>query len=188
MSIRQFTSAYLVHEDRLLFRVTTIDDSEYRFWLTRRVTLFILGSAQFFLNRHLEGQYSPQAAKAVVSFGKEALQEKIFNTSTAESSNTNEVYQPGSQYPIGSDPVLVLDVQCNYLKDEELAIFSYDFLLPGGGKSNLKLTSELLQAMCALLDKLRDGASWELPSMNFENSEDKNGEDPAPLKSNPHLH
>ena len=42
MSIKQFNGSYMPNEDRLMFRFNTVEDDEYRFWFTRRVTLFIL--------------------------------------------------------------------------------------------------------------------------------------------------
>jgi len=45
MSIKQLNAKYFLNEDRILLRMNTLDQSEYKFWLTRRVTHYILKSA-----------------------------------------------------------------------------------------------------------------------------------------------
>lgn len=44
MSIKQFNGSYSPNDDRIIFRFNTVDDNEYIFWLTRRVTHIILSS------------------------------------------------------------------------------------------------------------------------------------------------
>ena len=44
MSIKQFNATYLAPDDRLLFRFNTLEDTEFRFWLTRRVTCLLYTS------------------------------------------------------------------------------------------------------------------------------------------------
>ena len=55
----------MVSEDRILFRFNTQNQEEYRFWLTRRVTLFILAATSHLLSKKLEQTHSPDAAKAL---------------------------------------------------------------------------------------------------------------------------
>ena len=60
MSIKQFNGSYVLNEDRLLFRFNTSDDSEYRFWLTRRITLFFLAATDHLVEKQLEKSHSKQ--------------------------------------------------------------------------------------------------------------------------------
>jgi len=158
MSIKQFNASYLAVDDRLLFRFNTQEDTEFRFWFTRRVTLFILAATSHLILKYLEQSHSPETAKAIVDFGKEAAA-----VNSSEGLNLGQ-YQPGAQYPIGADPVLVIDVKCVLEKQGDEDLLSMDLILPGGANINLKLAGETLQAMCMLLNQLREHASWgEVP-------------------------
>jgi len=171
MSIKQLTATYLTQEDRLLFRFNTVDDAEYRFWFTRRVTLFILGATTHLLTKHLEKTHSPETAAAISEFQKEALKEQVSKQASQQREAKGEqgeqvaveVYQAASNYPIGADPLLVMDVKCELSKDGEADVLSMDFILPGGANLNLKLGGPTLQAMCLLLDQLRESAGWGAP-------------------------
>ena len=70
MTIKQFNATYLAQDDRLLFRFNTAEDTEFRFWLTRRVTLFILAATSHLLVKSLEKSHSPEAAKAIAEIGR----------------------------------------------------------------------------------------------------------------------
>lgn len=162
MSIKQFNATYLAPDDRLLFRFNTIEDAEFRFWFTRRVTLFILAATQHLIVKDLEQTYSPEAAKAMAEFSKEAVQ--VTQAGDADS-NANQ-YQPANNYPLGADPLLVMDVKCALEKQGLEDLLSLDLALPGGANINLKMAGSVLQAMCFLLNQLREHAGWgEIPQV-----------------------
>ena len=158
----------MVSEDRILFRFNTQNQEEYRFWLTRRVTLFILAATSHLLSKKLEQTHSPGAAKALNEFERQVILDSVKH----ENSQT-QVYESGAHYPLGFDPVLVMDVTCALTKNgEKIAkiedakdgeideALSVDFVLPGGANINLKLAGNTLQAMRVLLDQLRLQAGW----------------------------
>ena len=158
MTIKQFNATYLANDDRLLFRFNTQDDAEFRFWLTRRVTLFILAATSHLIVKNLEQSHSPEAAKALVQFDEEMIKTNV----EKQSSSKSETYQPASNYPLGADPLLVMDVRCTLEKQGEEDILSLDLVLPGGANINLKLAGQTLHAMCLLLNQLREHAAWGL--------------------------
>jgi len=109
VSIKQFNGTYFPQEDRLVFRFNTADDAEYRLWFTRRITLFILTAANQLIQAQLEEQHTPDVAKAISEFERESLKKNIQeDTQTGQPSS----YEPGSRYPLGADPLLVLDAKC----------------------------------------------------------------------------
>ena len=138
MTIKQFNATYLANDDRLLFRFNTQDDAEFRFWLTRRVTLFILAATSHLIVKNLEQSHSPEAAKALVQFEEEMIKTNV----EKQSSSKSETYQPASNYPLGADPLLVMDVRCTLEKQGEEDILSLDLVLPGGANINLKLAGQ----------------------------------------------
>ena len=168
MTIKQFNATYLVNEDRVLFRFNTQNQEEYRFWFTRRVTLFILAATSHLLAKMREQTHSPDAAKAINHFEKEAILEASKNEQA-----TSQAYETGLNFPLGFDPILVMDVTCSLTKNGEKLttpvelkegkiddVLSLDFVLPGGANVNLKLATNTLQMMCVLLDQLRLQAGW----------------------------
>ena len=162
MTIKQFNATYLANDDRLLFRFNTIDDTEFRFWFTRRVTLFILAATSHLLVKNLEQIHSPEAAKAIVEFEEEALKVDKGEKLSAKA----DAYEPAGTYPLGADPLLVMDVKCSFEKQGEEDLLSLDLVLPGGATINLKMAGPTLQTMCLLLNQLREHASWgEVPQV-----------------------
>lgn len=168
MTIKQLNATYLLHEDRILLRFNTAEQAEYRLWLTRRVALFILAAISHLLAKKLKHQHSVDAVKAIQQFEKETVDE-LLKTNADGTQN----YQSGSQFPLGFDPLLVMDITCALIKNGEkissqdsfdLAgcddALSIDFALPGGANLNLKLAGNMLRATCALLDQLRHQAGW----------------------------
>jgi hypothetical protein len=160
MTIKQFNATYLAHDDRLLFRFNTIEDTEFRFWFTRRVSLFILAATSHLIVKNLEQTHSPEAAKAIADFGKQSIQVEKSGQGVPQV----DAYQPANNFPLGADPILVMDVKCSLEKHEQEDVLSLDLVLPGGANINLKMAGPTLQAMCALLNQLREHAQWgEVP-------------------------
>lgn len=168
MTIKQLNATYLVNEDRILLRLNTPEEAEYRLWITRRVSLFILAASTHLLTKYLEQTHTAETAKAIDAFEKEALVEasKIANAAPNE-------YQSGIQFPLGSVPILVMDVSCSLLQNNVSEgsnldanssgnhdVISIDFVLPGGANLNLKLASTMVRAINLLLDQLRQQAGW----------------------------
>lgn len=178
MTIKQFNGSYLPHEDRILFRFNTQHQEEYRFWFTRRTTLFILAATNHLLLKKMEQTHSVDAVKAIHEFEKQAILE-----SAKDEASQSTHYESGLHFPLGFDPILVMDVTCaltkngeklaqlSDLQDGEIdADLSMDFTLPGGANLNLKLPPNTLQMMCVLLDQLRLQAGWGETVLQMKNS------------------
>jgi hypothetical protein len=180
MGIQQLNASYLVNEDRILLRFNTPEEAEYRFWITRRVGLFMLVATTHLLTKQLEQSHAPDTAKAIDAFEKEALVEasNIANLTAAE-------YQSGIHFPLGSEPILVMDVRCSLLQniagdasksstiaDGNHEIISIDFVLPGGANLNLKLANTMVRAITLLLDQLRQQAGWGDAVLAIQNEDD----------------
>ena len=155
MKIKQLNASYLAHDDRLLFRFNTDENTEFRFWFTRRVTLFILAATQHLIVKNLEQTHTPQVAKAIAEFGSEAV-----HILQDHDQKVSEPFRPADNFPFGADPLLVMDVKCSLEKELLEDLLSLDLILPGGANINLKLAGSILHGMCSLLNQLREHASW----------------------------
>lgn len=178
MTIKQFNGTYFLNEDRILFRFNTQNQEEYRFWFTRRTTLFILAATAHLIAKKLEQTHSPDAAKALGEFEQQAILEAAKNENASPQN-----YESGILFPLGFDPILIMDVTCALTKNgEKIAkiedvkdgkiddALSVDFVLPGGANLNLKLAGNTLQTMRVLLDQLRLQAGWGEVAMLASNS------------------
>ncbi len=47
-----------------------------------------------------------------------------------QAANFTKAYEPGNQYPMGGDAILVMDARCSMVKLDDHEVFSLDFLLP----------------------------------------------------------
>ena len=166
MTIKQINASYLINDDRLLFRFNTNEGSEFGFWFTRRVTLFILAATHHLLVKSLEQTHSPEAAKAIAQFGQDEAQTQL----SGRNQTSQDAYVPASTYPLGADPILVMNVKCTMEQQGLEDILSLDLVLPGGANVNLKLAGTVLQGMCILLNQLREHAAWgEVPQVQEAN-------------------
>lgn len=178
MTIKQLNATYFVHEDRILWRFNTQNQEEFRFWLTRRVALFILGATAQLLTKKMSEPDLPSAIKALHDIGTKAP-----IASEKKESAVLQSYEPGIHFPLGFDPLLVMDVAYSLTKNgESLAqmddsnfseledVVSLDFALPGSTNLNLKLPIDTLYAMTLLLDQLRKQANWGESSLQVKDA------------------
>jgi hypothetical protein len=64
-----------------------------------------------------------------------------------------------------------MDVKCALEKQGLEDILSLDLLLPGGANINLKMAGSILQAVCVLLNQLREHAAWgDMPKLVDNNT------------------
>ena len=176
MSIKQFNGNYQPSEDRLMFRFNTQDDSEYRLWLSRRVTLFILVATEHLVEKRLAQTHGAPVARAITEFAEDGAKSQT---------DFSVQYQ-------GQDLMLVTDVQCTMVQIEGIDLMSLDLAIQSKGNLNLKLPLSILLTMRLLLERLADNAQWGRASMNIklnlqssETAEKNNDhENPDPLELN----
>lgn len=150
MSIKQLNVKYFPNEERILFRMNTIDNCEYKFWLTRRVTHIILQAAGQFIEKEFVKKVP--SVEGVISESNKADQQACFG----------EAFEPGQQYPLGVDALLIMDAKCEVEKSGEEDVFSLDLVLPGGGNVNLKLATPIMKKVTLLLEEANTQAQWGL--------------------------
>jgi len=151
MSIKQFNGNYLPGEDRLMFRFNTHNNSEYRLWLSRRVTLFLLAATEHLVEQRLTQTHSAPAAKAIAQFAQD----------TAKSQADFSVqYQVAMHFPLGHDPVLATDVKCTMVQVDGTDAMTLDFAITNHPNLIITLAIPTLITMRLLLERLADKAQW----------------------------
>ena len=148
MSIKQLNASYVPEEDRVLFRFTTLQNQEYRLWLTRSVIKEILSIGAQASVAVLAKEHPPEQVKAIAQFKQKTNAENAQFTT----------FEPAANFPIGGLPLLVnrckLSLQSNTM--------TLEFLLVKGQVIGLKLTEEMISQMRILLQTIAMRANWGL--------------------------
>jgi hypothetical protein len=139
MQIRQMQIANDNVQDRLVLRVSTQADEEFRVWLTRRFVREMWP--------HLAGLLGNQPAPLA---GKPPAEAPNFDQPFADAKAT---------YPLGMTPLLTSEVKCDTLSD---GTFSLTFREGRERSFQLGLNADLLQALCAMLRAGAENAQWNL--------------------------
>jgi hypothetical protein len=159
--IDQIQIKFVAVEDRLLLRVSSSDDLEFRFWMTRRFVKLIwpaLGKALKATPR-IQTQSSPAAKRELLAFEhQKAVIDSDFKTPYKETPKT---------LPLGNSPVLLAKMQMRR-NDDGSTVMS---LGPEEGAGiDLALDTGLLHSLAELISNGARVAEWDLVSPIEDNS------------------
>jgi len=161
MNIHQLSVTYHQEEDRLLVRVSSHENEEFRLWLTRRMTLALMPgltkAATDQLARHTESNdlAAPadiQRQRIVDNFKKEAL---------TYASDFKTPYQAkDAVLPMGKEPLLVTEVKMSLLKSGKLQLAFIEKLPDPGRNVRIATGAQLTQGLLQLLNKCLKKSQW----------------------------
>jgi hypothetical protein len=109
-----------------------------------------LAASEHLVEKQLEQTHEPATAKAVAHFEKTNI----------ETTQSGPEFEAGSAFPLGNEPILVLDVTCSIVQEAGEQLFSIDMILGKDQSINLKLPKAMLLGLRALLEAICDKASW----------------------------
>jgi len=161
MNIHQMSVNYAERDDRLLLRVNTQDGQEFRMWLTRRMTGRLLPHLQACVVQietcNLQVMVSdPTAQQMLTALQRETFLEKAdFKTPFASEAPA---------LPLGTDPILVTDVQLNVHTSGTLNVVFQDTSgdYTTGRSCQLALQASLLHGLLHLLQQALQKANWRM--------------------------
>lgn len=151
MALKQFSGNYIPEIDRLIFKISTTEDQEFQFFLTRRITALILSGAQLKATKIIEKKHPGSATKELLKF----KQEQIKNLN-----QPNQKFKHGSKKPLGNLPSLVTSVNFSNGSNEKICLMSLTTKLHGN--IQLHLPESSLHAIQQLLFQLQEIANWGL--------------------------
>jgi hypothetical protein len=150
-AISQLQMTYSAEEDRILLRVNTDDDEEFRFWLTRRFALLLMRAleAHRAADPDIASQVTEPARQAVEAFKEQAANAR---------GNFDDAFKPSHEFPLGEAPVLayklIYRVEDGHLK------FAIE---PRSGKGiRLVLNAQLNFNVTRLLQSACEKGEWGL--------------------------
>ena len=155
MGIKQINGGYVAAEDRILLRVSTDADEEFRFWLTRPVTSHLLAANRTIAARIVAEKFPPQIAQTVTEFEQQAV---------AQQTRLDDQFVPGASFPLGEAPALVVKITLTPVENG----VSFDLGMPNGVNVNLKIAHQLAQQVGVLLDRLQNDAKWMIAPAGIE--------------------
>jgi len=150
--LEQFSASYDATHDRLLLRVRTSDDAEFRLWLTRRYVALLwpilMKIADTFSSRKAPTDPLTRGILAEMAHG-DAVGGANFSTQ----------YQGGSLFPLGEEPVLLARITVTAKEGSTQTLT----LLPQDGQGlNLELDEKLVHVFARLLQEAANSADWGL--------------------------
>ena len=167
MSIKQLSAVYDSKEDRVMFRITTKDENEFRLWLTRSIVRNILSLAKHASVTELE-KIHPLAHAGDIS---------EFNQQLKNSNATFTDFEPAQNHPLGETPVLVEKAEIKFSPKGyvlELQISKSKLL-------KLPLNDELNGQLRLVLEKIAEHAAWNIQPIDI--NESKSGQAPSVAQS-----
>ena len=170
MSIKQFNGEWVMREDRILFRFSTSDGKEFRFWLTRHVVHNLIQGCQQLEVQMLSQSHPQDVAQAMQEFKQQ---------STSQQMNFSQAYESQPERPLGEEPALVIGLRIDQTGNQ----VSLDLETAAGHNVNLRITDEVLRMMVGLLDKIQLSAGW---SSNEASEAQVSVTRPTP--ASPHIH
>jgi len=152
--ISQMQMLYVPEEDRVLFRVNSADNKQFRLWLTRRYTQLFLK----ILKNHMDAdpdlsiQATPEAKEAIQSFKQEkAMQGANFEEKFKEKAEDSEI-------AFGDD--VPLAYRLNYRIEGEILHLGIE---PKRGKGvTLAINRDINTSLTRLISAAAQKAEWQL--------------------------
>lgn len=149
--LEQFSASYDAAQDRLLLRIRSSDDAEFRFWITRRYLALLWP-----LLMKMADDFS--ARKTTDPLTRSTLAE-LAHGEAVNKADFGSAYRDGSLYPLGEEPILLGRVTVKPLQGNTQTLI----LLPQEGQGiNLDLDEKLVHVLARLLQQAAVAAEWAL--------------------------
>jgi len=149
--LEQFSASYDPAQDRVLLRIRSNDDAEFRFWITRRYLALLWP-----ILMKMADDFS--ARKSTDPLTRNTLAELAHGQAVGNADFASQ-YQDGSVFPLGEEPILLARITVKPLAGDTQTLT----LLPQQGQGiNLDLDERLVHILARLLQHAATAAEWGL--------------------------
>ena len=160
MNIHQLSVHHDERQDRLLLRLNTKDQQEFRFWLTRRMTLRLLPAIQQSTVRLESAQPGVAATDAPAQHLLTELKRDAF---LQQADFATPFDNHATQWPLGTEPLLITDAHLTIKPGGALEMAFEDKSDAAQVKScQLHLQVSLVHGMLHLIRQASEKAEWGL--------------------------
>lgn len=155
MKPRQINGTYVAEEDRVMLRIKSEDQAEYRFWLTRLMTQKILHAIEKISIKNIAHSNLNKTLSQDVMQVMDEIQQKAIETTT----DLTKPYQPANKLPLGADPQLIKEVTFINPNSSQMKI---QFVLKNQTSIDIDLNMTTLSKTRLLLIELNKKAHWDV--------------------------
>lgn len=148
MSIAQVNLRYVKEEDRLLLRLNTRQDQEFRLWLTRLVAAQLMCQLHEALAEATGRAHTPALARTVSEWRQDATEQQTLFSD----------FRPARTLPLGATPLLVTGYRLQRVQHT----FGLRLHLAAAKHLNLTLDETLLRQVLLLIERTQTQAGWQL--------------------------
>lgn len=155
-SIKQINGNYLPEPDRVLLKISTLDDNEYPFLLTRRITALLIDEFQ------RNTAHAPHPHDLKFSTGDlHALRQEI----QAQQTDFNAKYVGAKGRPLGKMPYLITSLKLTHNKKMQSIL---RFSLRGHESVSFFVNPQLMRIALQFLNNIQIKAVWNLEMAPIE--------------------
>jgi hypothetical protein len=155
MKPTQLNGTYYIEEDRVMLRIKSNDQAEYRFWLTRVMMQKILTAIEKISIKNIAHTNPSKTLSQGVVEVIDEMQQKAIETET----DLTVPYQPAHKLPLGADPQLIKEVTFITIGSFQV---NMQFVLKNQTPIDLELNMATLAKIRLLLNELNKKAQWDL--------------------------
>jgi hypothetical protein len=134
VNIHQLSINYLHEPDRILARINTTDGKELRLWFTRRLTLGFMpmlnNAVAQWISRREAAQSALISPAATADLPTQRLWADFKRSEALQKADLHTPYQAPSDWPLGSEPLLITQVQVTPLDNGQLQVGFIENLSP----------------------------------------------------------
>ena len=161
MSIHQLSVSHDERQDRLLWRLNTLEGQEFQFWLTRRMLTRLLPA----LNQTLLKLHACEpglAASDTISL--QMLRDFRRENLMAHADFKTPFAGDAKEKPLGQEPLLVTDAHMSVDAQGGLGLTLEEKMGEQCKSCQLTLSADLVEGLLLLTQQALQGADWALPT------------------------
>jgi hypothetical protein len=151
--LRQINVSYVDTQDRLLLKVSTSEDEEFRVWCTRRFTQLLLTRLEDAFSRDL----SAETANSVTESARREVAQMQHQQTVKEESFERPYDAEPKDYPLGEEGLLVTTLKYKVLPDDSAQMHLGD---THGKGITLNLDESLKHQLYELFERAAAKAEW----------------------------
>ena len=183
--IYQFSAKFDETQDRVLLRFNTKEEQEFRFWLTRRIVIILLGAlprdteqGKKIISEIKNTGKTKESSSIEKETGNDLSSLKLDNDLAFDDLDTETLkidgakseqevknasiqtskFKPGKLFPIGEEPILVRDIKIERIE----RIQKLQFILVNNKNVTCNLSLETFLSLHSLLEITLESAQWDV--------------------------
>jgi hypothetical protein len=152
---QQLNGTYYPEEDRLMLRIRTSDNAEYRLWLTRLITQKILAVIEKISIKNIEARNKDKALPRGIAETMDEMRQKNIENQT----DLTQKYQSANKLPLGAEPALITNATFTIVKNASITM---KCILKNKSPIEFTFNMATLAKVRVLLTRLCEKGRWDL--------------------------